>query len=94
MFTGKQRFTHAAAFFLLSGSLKDAIDICIDKLDDLQLAMVISRLYDGEINAIPESLTNLLNKHVLGLQDSEYSKDEAHPDPFLRSIGKLPKTIR
>ena len=40
---GKQRFTHAAAFFLLSGSLKDALDICIDKLDDLQLAMVISR---------------------------------------------------
>ena len=29
---GKQRFTHAAAFFLLSGSLKDALDICIDKL--------------------------------------------------------------
>ena len=28
---GKQRFTHAAAFFLLSGSLKDALDICIGK---------------------------------------------------------------
>ena len=26
---GKQRFIHAAAFFLLSGSLKDALDICI-----------------------------------------------------------------
>ena len=34
---GKQRFIHAAAFFLLSGSLKDALDICIDKLDDIQL---------------------------------------------------------
>ena len=43
-FSGKQRFAHAAAFFLLSGSLKDALDICIDKLDDLQLAMVIGRL--------------------------------------------------
>ncbi len=40
---GKQRFLHAAAFFLLSGSLKDAVDICVDKLEDLQLAMVISR---------------------------------------------------
>jgi len=40
---GKQRFLHAAAFFLLSGSLKDAIEVCIDKLDDLQLAMVIAR---------------------------------------------------
>ena len=45
---GKQRFLHAAAFFLLSGSLKDALDICIDKLDDLQLAMTIARLYEGE----------------------------------------------
>ena len=44
-FLGKQRFAHAAAFFLLSGSLKDALDICIDKLDDLQLAMVISRYF-------------------------------------------------
>ena len=44
-FLGKQRYAHAAAFFLLSGSLKDALDICIDKLDDLQLAMVISRYF-------------------------------------------------
>ena len=84
---GKQRFTHAAAFFLLSGSLKDAIDICIDKLDDLQLAMVIARLYDGEINPIPESYTNLLHKHILGLNEAEFTKEDAHPDPFLRSIG-------
>ena len=83
---GKQRFTHAAAFFLLSGSLKDAIDICIDKLDDLQLAMVIARLYDGEINPIPESYTNLLHKHILGFTP-EFTKEDAHPDPFLRSIG-------
>ena len=63
---GKQRFIHAAAFFLLSGSLKDALEICIDKLDDLQLAMVIARLYDGEIHPIPDSYKNLLYKHVLG----------------------------
>ena len=86
---GKQRFTHAAAFFLLSGSLKDALDICIDKLDDLQLAMVIARLYDGEIEAIPESYKNLLNKHVLGYdkETQEINLDLAHPDPFLRSIA-------
>ena len=86
-FLGKQRFAHAAAFFLLSGSLKDALDICIDKLDDLQLAMVISRLYDGEINAVPESTAKLLHKHVLGstLADGTDSElEKAHPDPFLR----------
>merc|ERR1712051_270266 len=87
---GKQRFAHAAAFFLLSGSLKDALDICIDKLDDLQLAMVISRLYDGEINAVPESTVKLLHKHVLGsaLADgTDPELEKAHPDPFLRSIA-------
>eukprot|EP00094_Tigriopus_californicus_P002839 TCALIF_02737-PA protein Name:"Similar to DMXL1 DmX-like protein 1 (Homo sapiens)" AED:0.22 eAED:0.22 QI:0/0.72/0.68/1/1/1/19/158/2211 len=86
---GKQRFMHAAAFFLLSGSLKDALDICIDKLDDLQLAMVIARLYDGETNNTPESLIQLLNKHVLGRDPNgeNEDKDKVHPDPFLRSIA-------
>ena len=63
---GKQRFLHAAAFFLLSGSLKDALDICVDKLDDLQLAMVISRLYEGEMQQVPDSLRALLHLHILG----------------------------
>ena len=87
---GKQRFTHAAGFFLLAGKLKDAIDICIDKLDDLQLAMVISRLHDGEIQAIPDSLTSLLHKNVLGSETGsglDSMLEKAHPDPFLRSIS-------
>ena len=86
---GKQRFMHAAAFFLLSGSLKDAIDICIDKLDDLQLAMVIARLYEGEINQVPDSLKALLYKHVLGRdpEGENENVEKAHPDPFVRSIG-------
>ena len=87
---GKQRYLHAAAFFLLSGSLKDAIDICIDKLHDLQLAMVIARLYDGEVTPTPNSLISLLNLHVLGCnsEGKEYNSGKAHPDPFLRSIAK------
>ena len=87
---GKQRFLHAAAFFLLSGSLKDAIEICIDKLHDLQLAMVITRLYDGDTNPTPISLKSLLNLHVLGCnsEGKDYNSGKAHPDPFLRSIAK------
>lgn len=68
---------------------QDALDICIDKLDDIQLAMVIARLYDGEINPTPESLTSLLFKHILG-RDKEGKNenlDIAHPDPFLRSMA-------
>ena len=83
---GKQRFEHAAAFFLLSGSLKDALDICIDKLDDLQLAMVIARLYEGEMTQVTDSFQKLLFRHVLGRDDEGKNEDpaKAHPDPFLR----------
>lgn len=86
---GKQRFLHAAAFFLLSGSLKDALDICIDKLDDLQLAMVIARLYDGDINPVPDSLRSILHVHILGRDRDGNSEnlEMAHPDPFLRSMA-------
>lgn len=45
---GKQRFEHAAAFFLLAGALRDAIEVILNKLGDIQLAMVIARLYEGE----------------------------------------------
>ncbi len=58
---GKQRFEHAAAFFLLAGSLKDALEVCLSKLQDVQLALVISRLYDGgDMDPTPASVRNLL----------------------------------
>jgi hypothetical protein len=58
---GKQRFEHAAAFFLLAGSLKDALEVCLSKLQDVQLALVISRLYDGgDMDPTPPSVKNLL----------------------------------
>ena len=62
----------------------------IDKLGDLQLAMVLARLYDGEINPIPDSYKNLLFKHVLGSENGKeiFDTERAHPDPFLRSMGK------
>ena len=45
----KQRFEHAAAFFLLAGALKDAIEVCLNKLRDLDLAMVLARLYEDQV---------------------------------------------
>ena len=47
----KQRFEHAAAFFLLAGALKDAIEVCLNKLRDLDLAMVLARLYEDQVSA-------------------------------------------
>jgi len=45
---GKQRFEHAVAFFLLANSLNDAIEVCMNKLEDFQLALIIARLYEGD----------------------------------------------
>ena len=86
---GKQRFMHAAAFFLLAGSLKDAIEIIISKLDDIQLAILVGRLYEGVNDNNPPCVEMLLKKHVLGINEDTgaWDKGAAHPDPFLRSIG-------
>lgn len=86
---GKQRFEHSAAFFLLAGSVWDAVEVCLTKLNDLQLAMVIVRLYEGDIEAVSENLKRLLYTEILGCKTdgSDYDSNKAHPDPFLRSMA-------
>jgi hypothetical protein len=86
---GKQRFEHAAAFFLLAGSVWDAVEVCLSKLNDLQLAMVIIRLYEGDIETIPDNLKRLLFQEILGRKKdgSDYKASHTHPDPFLRSMA-------
>ncbi|XP_023230378.1 dmX-like protein 2 [Centruroides sculpturatus] len=86
---GKQRFHHAAAFFLLAGALKDAVDVCLSKLDDFQLAMIIIRLYEGDLDSNTNSLRSLLFKEILGYDadGTNYQPSCAHPDPFLRSMA-------
>ncbi|XP_051758739.1 dmX-like protein 1 isoform X2 [Ctenopharyngodon idella] len=79
---GKQRFQHSAAFFLLAGSLKDAVEVCIEKMQDLQLALVICRLYESEFE-MSCTYKRILQRHVLG-QDHQMA---AHQDPFLRSMA-------
>lgn len=86
---GKQRFEHAVAFFLLAGSLNDAIEVCLTKLDDLQLALVIARLYEGEHDSAPPTYKKLLYEEILGCDKNgeNQDSDHAHPDPFLRSMS-------
>ncbi|XP_071507110.1 dmX-like protein 2 [Diadema antillarum] len=84
---GKQRFEHAAAFFLLAGSLKDAIEVCTNNLKDIQLAMVVARLYEDE--EMPQTQKDILGLKILA-QDEKGNPMEGnypHPDPFLRSIA-------
>ncbi|KAF8500659.1 WD repeat-containing protein [Hysterangium stoloniferum] len=42
----KQRFAYAAAFFLLGGSLKDAVNVCVKQLNDVQLAIALARIVE------------------------------------------------
>lgn len=86
---GKQRFEHAVAFFLLAGSLNDALEVCMNKLDDLQLAMIITRLYEGEHDNTPPTYKKLIYEEILGCDSVGENQDieRAHPDPFLRSMA-------
>ncbi|CAF0802294.1 unnamed protein product [Adineta steineri] len=72
---GKQRFEHATAFFLLAGKIRDAIEVVINNLHDIQLAFLIARLYDGDEQDL---VNNLLNREIL---------TKPHSDPFYRSMA-------
>uniref|UniRef100_A0A8C2P311 RAVE complex protein Rav1 C-terminal domain-containing protein n=1 Tax=Capra hircus TaxID=9925 RepID=A0A8C2P311_CAPHI len=87
---GKQRFEHSAAFFLLAGCLRDAIEVCLEKLNDIQLALVIARLYESEFDT-SATYKSILRKKILGI-DSPVSElnllnINMHYDPFLRSMA-------
>ncbi|ORY37104.1 WD40 repeat-like protein [Rhizoclosmatium globosum] len=53
---------YAVAFFLLADRLKDAVNVCLKHLKDLQLAIVLCRLFEGdESPTLDETLkTNIL----------------------------------
>ena len=87
----KQRFEQAAAFFLLGDKLWDACEVCISRLGDLQLSLVITRLYEGEGGPVYQ---RILKECVLGVDTTAPSPTkgssaslEPSPDPFLRSIA-------
>ena len=61
---GKQRLEQAAAFFLLGGALDDCIEVCLHRLHDLQLALVVCRLFEGLGESGPK-YQGLLRKTIL-----------------------------
>ncbi|XP_057307228.1 dmX-like protein 1 [Hydractinia symbiolongicarpus] len=73
---GKQRFVHAAAFFLLANALWDAVEVCVNRLGDIQLALVISRLHESNT----EVHNKILRQYVL---DKQFQRR----DPFLGSMA-------
>ncbi|KAM3537726.1 hypothetical protein ARSEF1564_009350 [Beauveria bassiana] len=59
---------YAAAFFLLAGRLGDAVEVCLRQLKDIQLAIAITRVYEGDSGPI---LRKLLQDEVLPLAAQE-----------------------
>ncbi|XP_055346416.1 dmX-like protein 2 isoform X2 [Paramacrobiotus metropolitanus] len=90
---GKQRFEHAAAFFILGSAVKDAVDIILSKLGDMQLALMVVRLYEeDEFGIISENHVRILQDHVLEPLHEDMGStepDQVAPcnDPFLQSIS-------
>ncbi|KAL5596500.1 hypothetical protein BROUX41_006726 [Berkeleyomyces rouxiae] len=60
----KRRFRYAAAWFLLGDCLQDAVSVCLKQLKDLQLAIAIARVYEGDHGPV---LQRLLEEQVLPL---------------------------
>ncbi|KAG8902927.1 regulator of (H+)-ATPase in vacuolar membrane, partial [Tulasnella sp. 403] len=58
----KQRYEYAAAFFLLGGSLKDTVNVCLKHLADFQLAVALARVVEGDDGPV---LKNILEDHVI-----------------------------
>ena len=62
--------------------------VCIDKLHDVQLALVIARLYDGD-DMMTSEVRKILFTYVLGCDENgqHYREEKVNADPFLRSMG-------
>ncbi|ERS94995.1 hypothetical protein HMPREF1624_08707 [Sporothrix schenckii ATCC 58251] len=64
----KRRFEYAAAFFLLADRLQDAMNVCFNQLQDLQLAVIIARVYEGDQGPV---LMRFLEEVVLNVAAQE-----------------------
>lgn len=59
---------YAAAFFLLADHLQDAVNVCLNQIKDIQLAIAIARVYEGDSGPV---LKNLLENEVLAVAAKE-----------------------
>ena len=53
---------YAAAFFLLADRLQDAVNVCAQQLNDMQLAIAVARVYEGDEGPV---LRSLLEEKIL-----------------------------
>lgn len=55
----KHRYMDAASFFLLAGSVKDAASVILKQLEDLDLAIAVLRVYEGDNGVALDEFLNL-----------------------------------
>ncbi|CAG8239628.1 unnamed protein product [Penicillium salamii] len=65
---GKRRFEYAASFFLLADHLRDAANVIMNQMGDIQLAIAITRAYEGDTGPV---LREILEEKLLPLAASE-----------------------
>ncbi|KAJ5068508.1 rabconnectin-related [Anaeramoeba ignava] len=65
---GLRRFDLAASFFLLIDKIDDAIGVIIKNIQDIQLAVVVARLYLGDQN---ENFLNFILEKILPLATNQ-----------------------
>ncbi|KAG8803950.1 regulator of (H+)-ATPase in vacuolar membrane, partial [Serendipita sp. 398] len=65
---GKRRFDMAAAFFILGGSLKDAVNVCLKQMCDFQLAVALARVVEGDNGPV---LTEILKSSIIPMAIKE-----------------------
>ena len=68
----RRRFEYAAAFFLLGGSLSDAVNVCANQMRDLQLAVAIARVWSGDDAVQDKILKYLVDTTIPDLATDTY----------------------
>ena len=80
-----QRFEAAVAFFLLGQSIWDAVEVCIDKLQDFQLALLITRLQEGDRGVHYQRLLRCIVS--AGTSDESREIPELRQNAYYRSMA-------
>jgi hypothetical protein len=83
---GKKKYLFAAYFYLLADDLDNAVQICLNRMNDINLAVLIIRLYESPYRDIKEESAELLNKLY---QEYFIEYGIAIRDPWLTVFGNL-----
>ncbi|CEF59911.1 DmX-like protein 1 [Strongyloides ratti] len=67
----KGQFENAAAIFLLTNDIRNAIKVIVERLNDIQLALVVARIYILQKDEQDAIIKELILKHVLGITENE-----------------------